>query len=69
MTSSEQTATCPAIEIDIVNSDFTILDSTVFTYAIGDSDLVIETDDPSKVNLYELLVTAKYVGSAYSVAG
>ena len=41
----------------------------MFTYTPGDSKLVIDTDDPNKVDRYELLVTAKYVGSAYTVAG
>ena len=64
MSSDEVTATCPTIELDILNSDGSALDSTVFTFTSGTSTLDIESSDPTKVATYNLKVTAKYTGAS-----
>ena len=55
-------ATCPAIELEVLNSNGTPLDSAVFTFTPGTSTFEIETDDSTKVATYNLKVTAKYTG-------
>ena len=65
VSSDEVTATCPAIELDVLNSDGSALDSAVFTFTSGTSTFEIESSDISKLATYNLKVTAKYTGATY----
>ena len=69
MSSDETTATCPAIELAILNSDGFALDSSVFTFTSGPPAFAIETSDTAKVNTYVLKVTAVYTGVSYTNTG
>ena len=66
VSSTESTATCPAIELDILKSDGFALDSSLFTFTSGTSTLAIESSDIGKVGTYSLKVTAKYTGASYT---
>ena len=66
VSSTETTATCPAIELDILNDNGTAFDSSVFTFTSGTGIFAIETSDTGKVGTYNLKVTAKYTGVAYT---
>ena len=65
MSSDEVTATCPAIELDVLNNNGSALDSTVFTFTSGTSTFEIESSDTAEVATYNLKVTAKYTGASY----
>ena len=66
VSSTETTATCPAIELDILNDNGTAFDSSVFTFTSGTGIFAIETSDTGKVGTYNLKVTAKYTGASYT---
>ena len=65
VSSDESTATCPAIELDILNSDDSPLDATVFNFTSATSTFEIESNNTAKVGIYNLKVTAKYTGATY----
>ena len=65
VSSDETTATCPAVELDVLNSDGSALDSAVFTFTSDTSTFEIESSDISKLATYNLKVTAKYTGASY----
>ena len=66
MSSDEITAACPPIELDVLNSNGSALDSAIFTFTSGTSTFEIESSDPAKVATYNLKVTAKYTGASYT---
>ena len=66
MSSDEITATCPAIRLDILNSDGSPLDPSIFIFVSASSTFAIETSDTTKVGTYNLKVTAVYTGASYT---
>ena len=69
VSSDEVTATCPAIELKILNSDGSELDSTIFTFTTDTSTFEIENSDLASRGTYNLKVTAKYTGASYTSIG
>ena len=67
VSSTETTAPCPQIEFGIVNTDGSVPDQNVFT--ISSNAFTIESDDVSKIDTYNLKLTAKYIGSIYTKKG
>ena len=65
MSSDEITAACPPIELDVLNSNGSALDSAIFTFTSGTSTFEIESSDIAKLDTYNLKVTAKYTGASY----
>ena len=66
VSSSETTITCPAIDLDVLNSDGSTLDSSVFTYTSGTSTFTIDCSNTAKLGVYYLKVKAKYTGASYT---
>ena len=69
MIESELIAPCPSLEFNVVNFDFTPIDSAVYTSLNSgstDFDLTIDTGLISKINTYNLLLRVKYTGVTYT---
>ena len=49
---------CGSFTYTLVNSDYTALDTTVFTFDQNTPALSIQTNNPTKVKTYQLLLTA-----------
>ena len=64
--STETTATCPTILLDVLNNDGIAIDTSVFTYTSGTSTFAIQSSDTTKLGIYNLKVTAKYTGASYT---
>lgn len=63
--SAETLATCPSIELSIVNDDLTPIDSSIFIYDAVAETLTSESSDEAKVDAYPMKIQAKYSGTLY----
>ena len=64
--SNETTTTCPPIELNVLNGDDSGIDTDVFTFVQSTSIFSIESSEISKMDTYNLKLTAKYAGEEYS---
>lgn len=65
VTSSSAVAAC-RIELNIVNQDNTAIDTDFFNFNPATNVFTIESNDIDHLDIYNLKVTAKYVGTQYT---
>ena len=65
VTSSSAIAACP-IELGVVNQDNTAIDTDVFSFNPATNVFTIESNEIDHLDIYDLKVTAKYVGTQYT---
>ena len=55
-----ETFVCPTTVYDIVMSDDTAIDSSIFAFDAATGVLTVHTTDIAKINPYSMKITAKY---------
>ena len=59
-------STCPEIEFDVKNADYSEIDPSIFSFNQVTNELSIETTNIGNVGTWTLKVLAKYAGAEYT---